>query len=117
MGTFSSTAQQLARDFAPDWSVPTGICFSLPERDIHEYFGLQLDSLRSCRTLLRDRLEAIENLTYYSHAEFGTWLNPNEPRFKYDRAETCCRLWLVDVLINVHTQPSPHIAPPTVALD
>lgn len=103
LNALANVARALAVQFPPAWTLPPDVqWFALPDRDIGGYCRLHtIETIRSLRGIISDRLEAIEDGSYYERGDWGRWVH--QPRFKLDRAENYHRLWWLDVLIAVYT--------------
>jgi hypothetical protein len=99
--TFARVARSLAEQFPPDWMIPPGLqAIALPDRDIAIYCRMHnAAALHACRTVVSERLEAIENGWYYEWRGLGS----DPMRAALDRAECYHRLWWIDVFRRVHT--------------
>lgn len=87
------------------WQLPEAFasrCLLAGEEERIAQMGLT--TARAEREIINDRLEAIEDLTYYTYGDWGTWINsvcdPKDNRFSHDRAENYRRLWLLDKRIG-----------------
>lgn len=114
MNTRAQAIQAVAREFAPDWQYPPGMPCSLPEYALLSFWNLDVEPLRAMRRVWSDRLEAIEDGTYYTRPALGfdgwaTWgpegVGAQSQRFKLDRQHAYAMLWHIDALIRVHTAP------------
>lgn len=97
--SLANTARSLAKQFPPQWSIPTGLQdFTLPNRDLAEYTLLYRETtLLAMRDMICNRLEAIEDGTYYAVSGIGI----KSQRVALDRAEAYHRLWWLDMFIGL----------------
>lgn len=109
------TAKALAQQYAPTWTIPPGLNWIGADRSILEYFGVGLTTLRIARGIWADRLEAIENGTYYDRGDLGRYMgldsfynarykDNRSTKFNLDRCEAYTYLWWIDMFIQVCTQ-------------
>jgi hypothetical protein len=117
---------KLAQQYPPDWTIPPDLQnFCLPESEKQKLLAhLEPDAYFTPLTRLEiskrywtDKLESIEDLTYYARQSFiqGEWVtwgplnfdeikrNVKVNRFYLDRCEAYHMLWYIDALIKKET--------------
>jgi hypothetical protein len=114
--SLARTAKTLSEQYAPDWTIPQPLqWFNLPDRELANIARSSLETLRISRGIWADKLDSIEDGTYYQRGDFGNYIgrdsyynprNTNATKFNLDRCEAYHVLWWIDVFINVHTAPS-----------